>query len=76
LGSAGRESHQGHEGKADALPEEKWHPAIEELASFVLSMMGLLLVSTASLVGIVLDDAGDPYRISSLYSKATASTST
>jgi hypothetical protein len=38
--------------------------------------MGLLLVSTASLVGIVLDDAGDPYRISSLYSKATASTST
>ena len=32
----------------------------------VLSVIGLLLVSTASVVGIVLDDGGEPYRVTSL----------
>ena len=37
---------------------------------FVLSITGLLLLSTASLVGIVTDDGGDPYRITSLRGQA------
>jgi hypothetical protein len=36
----------------------------------VLSIVGLLLVSTASLVGIVMDDGGDPYRVTSLRAQA------
>jgi hypothetical protein len=36
----------------------------------VLSIIGLLLVSTASLVGIVLDDGGEPYRVTSLRGQA------
>ncbi len=37
---------------------------------FVLSIMGLLLVTTASVVGIVLEDGGDPYRVTSLRGQA------
>jgi hypothetical protein len=38
--------------------------------------MGLFLVSTASVVGIVLDDGGDPYRVTSLRGQAVAAAMT